>query len=68
LLAVADSFVDLILNGNNPFGRPLSDRDALAALREKNGSVFDTAVLERLAAVVVDAGIDLRLRQRQVTI
>ncbi|HTM46641.1 MAG TPA: HD domain-containing phosphohydrolase [Polyangiaceae bacterium] len=68
LLAVCDSFVDLILNSNNPFGRTLSDRDALLALQEKSGSLFDPTLLAQLAAVIVDAGVDLRLRQRQVTI
>ncbi|HTM43650.1 MAG TPA: HD domain-containing phosphohydrolase, partial [Polyangiaceae bacterium] len=68
LLAVCDSFVDLILNSNNPFGRTLSDQDALLALKEKSGTLFDSTLLAQLAAVIVDAGVDLRLRQRQVTI
>jgi len=68
LIALCDSYLDLVLHAGNPFGRPLSPREALSSLRDKAGTVFDPVLVERLTNLITEQGIDVRARQRQVTI
>jgi HD-GYP domain-containing protein (c-di-GMP phosphodiesterase class II) len=68
LLALGDSYLDFVLSASNPFGRVLTPREALTTLKQKAGTLFDAALVERLTTLVVERGLDLRGRQRQVTL
>jgi HD-GYP domain-containing protein (c-di-GMP phosphodiesterase class II) len=68
LIAVCDSYLDLVLAAGNPLGGVVSASEAIATLREKSGTVFDTALVERLASLVIERRFDVRTRQRQVTL
>jgi hypothetical protein len=55
IIAVADSFVDLTVNEGNFLGATLSPAEAVAVIKMHGGMLFDPAVVEALAAVVVAA-------------
>jgi hypothetical protein len=68
LVGLCDSYLDLTLHAHNPFGRALAPREALTALKEKADSLFNAALVETLTQLVLVEGIDVRARQRQVTL
>jgi hypothetical protein len=68
VVGLCDSYLDLTLHAHNPFGRVLAPREALTALKEKAGSLFDLTLVETLTQLVLVEGIDVRARQRQVTL
>lgn len=68
LIGLCDSYLDLTLHAHNPFGRVLAPREALTALKEKAGTLFDAMLVEQLTHLVLAEGIDVRARQRQVTL
>jgi len=52
MLAVAESYVDLVESADNHLGKKLSHQEALALLRRHVGSVFDEEVVDALAFAV----------------
>jgi response regulator RpfG family c-di-GMP phosphodiesterase len=68
VVGLCDSYLDLTLHAHNPFGRALAPREALTALKEKAGSLFEPTLVETLTQLVLVEGIDVRARQRQVTL
>jgi hypothetical protein len=68
LIGLCDSYLDMTLHAHNPFGRALAPKEALAALKEKAGILWDAVLVEMLTQLVLVEGIDVRARQRQVTL
>lgn len=60
LLAVCDTFVDLTVNANNPFGRILKPGEACEVLSRYKGSIFDPSLVDLLRVTVT--GDDVRAR------
>ncbi len=62
ILAICDSYTDLTSNPRNSFRKVLTAEEAVQALRELVGSVFDPKVVDRFARVVLGDEIAERLR------
>ncbi len=60
LIAVADTYSDLVQNPKNPFGRVLSPPEALAAIVKYRGTIFDPELVEITRAVLL--GEDVRAK------
>jgi response regulator RpfG family c-di-GMP phosphodiesterase len=58
ILAVADSFSDLVTNDRNPYRRSLSGEEALQVIENFRDDIFDPVIVDALKAVV--AGDKLR--------
>jgi response regulator RpfG family c-di-GMP phosphodiesterase len=53
IIAVVDTYEDLISNPTNPMGDLLSPEDALAEIRKKSDRLFDPQVVENMTEVVL---------------
>jgi response regulator RpfG family c-di-GMP phosphodiesterase len=60
LLAIVETYADLVQNARNPFRKTLSAKEANDVLAAKKGSVFDPNLVDLFSAVVL--GDDLRRR------
>ncbi len=60
LLAIVETYADLVQNARNPFRKTLGAKEACDVLGAKKGTVFDPNLVDLFAAVVL--GDDLRRR------
>jgi len=58
ILAVADSFSDLVMNPRNPYRRKLTGEEAIGVIEKHKGDIFDPIIVDALKATV--AGDKLR--------
>lgn len=56
ILTAADSFLDLVKNPNNPYGRVISPESACTVLGKATGTLFDETVITALRASVPEKG------------
>lgn len=66
LLAVADTYFDLLKNPSNPYGRVLSAEEALGVISQAAGSIFDPEALGTLARALMEPSLDDRLKAQVV--
>ncbi|MFK7985661.1 MAG: HD domain-containing phosphohydrolase [Sandaracinaceae bacterium] len=58
VLALAETYADLIGNSNNPYRRTLSTSQALSVLRDLGGQLFDPTLAEVLVNLAIGAQSD----------
>ena len=60
LLAIVETYADLVQSARNPYRRKLSAKEGCDALAQKRGTIFDPNLVDLFASVVL--GDDLRRR------